>query len=235
MKLIIQAGIVILMIALLIMPANAALEASGEKAPIAKGDNLIAGAAVNDSAGSSDLTLIIQLKIDGKIVVDEGHECIAIQPEENIPSDKDPTGWTQPKFDDYKDWEKGEYGVGYGDGDDNLIIGNGTLAMVYSRAIFEVKSIRSNSKVELGADFDDGCVIWINGVEVAREANTDIPDEPEWDSWTDKGSGHSHEASKTDPPTYEWVELDVKVIGNPFAVEPADKLATSWGEIKAGY
>ena len=78
-------------------------------------------------------------------------------------------------------------------------------------------------------------MIWINGVEVARESNTDIPDEPEWDSWTDKGSGHSHEASKADPPRYEFVKLNVKVIGNPLAVEPADKLATSWGEIKAGY
>lgn len=234
MKPIIQAGIVILMIGSLIMPANALLKKSGKKAPIAQGDNVIAGAAVNDAPGSSDLTLIIQLKIDGRIVVDEGHKCTAIQPKENIPSDKDPTGWTQPKFDD-KDWRKGEYGIGYGDNDDNMRIGVGAYAMVYSRAIFKVRSIRPTSKVELGADFDDGCVIWINGVEVARESNTDIPDEPEWDSWTDKGSGHSHEASKTDPPQYEFVKLNVKVIGNPLAVEPADKLATSWGEIKAGY
>ena len=49
MKPIIQAGIVILMIGSLIMPANALLKKSGVKAPIAQGDNVIAGAAVNDA------------------------------------------------------------------------------------------------------------------------------------------------------------------------------------------
>ena len=234
MKATIWMSIIILIAISLTMPTYAALKASGNDAPIAKGENVLAGAPFNDSPGSSDMTLIVQLIIDGKIVVDEGSDCTAIVPEENIPSDKDPTGWTQPKFDDSK-WEKGTYGVGYGDGDDNLVLGNGTTATIYSRVIFNVNSIRANSKVELGVDFDDGCVIWINGVEVARESNTDIPDEPEWDSWTDIGSGHSHEASKADPPRYEVVELDVKVIGNPFAVEAAAKLATSWGHIKANY
>ena len=211
---------------------NAVLTESGEKAPIAKGENLLAAAVFNDAPGSSDLTLIVQLKVDGKIVVDEGSKCKVIQPLENIPNDKEPTGWTQPNFDD-SDWQDGKYGVGYGDNDDNTVIGDGNHASVYTRAIFEVKSISKN--IELGVDFDDGTVVWINGVEVARESGTDIPDLPEWDSWTDIGSGHSHEASKQDPPRYEVVKLPVKVISSPFPVNDAGKLATTWSKIKTKY
>lgn len=234
MKTTVWMGIVLLAMLSLTLSANAAIKASGNDAPIAKGQNVLGAAAFNDSPGSSDMSLIVQLKIDGKIVVDEGSDCRAIVPDKNIPSDKDPTGWTQPKFDDSK-WQKGTYGVGYGDVDDKTVLGNGTTAAIYTRSIFDVKDIKSSSKVELGVDFDDGCVIWINGVEVARESNTSIPDKPEWDSWTDKGSGHSHEASGAKPPRYEIVELPLKIVGNPFAVEPVGKLATSWGKIKAHY
>ncbi len=210
---------------------NAVMTASGEEAPIATGQNVLSGMAINDSAGSSDLTLIIQLLADGDILVDEGHECTVIVPMENIPSDNDPTGWTMPDFDD-SDWQVGEYGIGYGDGDDNTVIGTGQNAAVYSRAIFEIRNANSIQELRLGVDYDDAAVIWINGVEVARESGTDVPELPEWDSWSDKGSGHSHEASKADPPRYSFVDLDFKVVGSIFAVDPADKLATTWAGIK---
>lgn len=218
-------------ICLVTFGANATLTESGEDAPIATGENVLAAGAFNDASGSSDLTLIVQLKADGDILVDEGSECKVIQPMENIPDDDDPTGWTQPKFDD-SDWQDGEYGVGYGDGDDNTVIGDGQHATVYTRTIFEVKSAGGIGTLELGVDFDDATVIWINGVEVARESGTDIPELPEWDSWSDQGSGHSHEASKTDPPQYEIVELPFKVVSSPFSIEPAEKLATTWSRIK---
>ena len=81
----------------------------------------------------------------------------------------------------------------------------------------------------LGVDYDDAAVVYINGVQVARTPGTDIPDKPEWNSWSDEGSGQSHEASKADPPNYEEVELKFQ-IGT--AVEPGGKLALSWGELK---
>ena len=101
--------------------------------PITNGTNVLAAAAINDSSGSSDLSLIIQITVGGDIVLDQGHECVVIMPTENIPSDADPTGWTDPRFDD-SDWDVGEYGIGYGDADDATIIGDGSHAMVYSRA-----------------------------------------------------------------------------------------------------
>jgi hypothetical protein len=222
----------ILALCLIILPADAALTSSGNEVPIATGENVFAGAAVNDSPGSSDLTLIVQIKADNDVILDEGDECTAIQPLENIPDDDDPTGWTLPEFDD-SDWKEGELGIGYGDGDDNLVIGDGQHAMVYCRAIFVVKGANQIKKLTIGADFDDGCVLWINGVEVARESGMDVPDIPEWDSWTDKGSGHSHEASKTDPPRYDVVDVDFKVVGSIFAVDPHEKLTTTWSQMKS--
>ncbi len=184
---------------------------SNTPAPLAPGRNLLAAAVYNDAPGSTDLTLIVQIKVDGKIVLDEGQPCRAIIPVRDIPNDDDPTDWTKPQFDD-SEWKAAEYGVGYGDDDDNADIGDAEHAAVYTRAVFEVANPSATSVLVVGADFDDGCVIWINGVEVAREAETDIPKLPEWDSWTARGSGHTHEASKTDPPRYETIELPVKVI-----------------------
>jgi hypothetical protein len=124
--------------------------AGKEKAPIAEGQNLLAAACVNDSPGSSDMTLIIQIKVDGKIVLDEGHPCRATVPTQNIPSDKDPTGWTKPGFDDSK-WQEGRYGIGYGDADDNFVIGDGQHAMIYSRRLRDQSSgVRQDRRTRCG-------------------------------------------------------------------------------------
>ena len=43
---------------------------SNTPAPLAPGRNLLAAAVYNDAPGSTDLTLIVQIKVDGKIVLD---------------------------------------------------------------------------------------------------------------------------------------------------------------------
>ena len=53
--------------------------------PVLTGRNVLAGSAHNDSPGSSDLTLIVQLKVDGNIVIDEGSSIKVIQPLQNTP------------------------------------------------------------------------------------------------------------------------------------------------------
>ncbi len=233
MKWSITSLILLCFIYLISYSVSAAPIKSAEEVPLATGKNVLAAMVVNDASGSSDLTLIIQLKADGDIVLDEGHECTVIMPTENIPDDNDPIGWTQPEFDD-SDWQVGIYGIGYADGDDNTIIGNGSHAALYSRALFDINNAANVSDFEIGVDYDDAFVIFINGVEVARESGTDIPEIPEWDSWSDKGSGHSHEASKSDPPNYSRVTLPVKLT-SIFAVDGADKLAATWGGLKNRY
>ena len=221
------------LLCLVVYPVSAAMEATGNTASINSGENVLAGAVFNDSAGSSDLSLIIQLKADDEILVDEGSPCKALEPKKNIPSDADPTGWTLPGFND-SSWPDGKYGVGYADNDDNTVIGSkaDNTISIYSRALFNVADPLAITKLSVGVDYDDAAVIWINGVEVVRTPGPDIPEKPEWNSWTDKGSGHSHEASKQKPPRYSVVTLPVKVISNPFAVNPTEKLAATWSKIK---
>jgi hypothetical protein len=210
--------------------ANAAMEATGNTAPVQPGNNVLAAAVFNDSPGSSDLTLIVQLKADNQILIDEGSRCKAIEPKRNIPSDANPTGWTVLGFDD-SSWQDGTYGVGYADNDDNTVIGSkaDNTVSIYSRAMFTMTDPSAIGKLTLGVDYDDAAVVWINGVEVARTPGTDIPDKPEWDSWSDQGSGQSHEASKQDPPRYETVDLQFEITT---AVQPQGKLAVLWGGLK---
>lgn len=79
--------------------------------------------------------------------------------------------WTLPDFDDNA-WTVGAYGVGYqsGTGAEALIraaVPIGTSS-VYTRATFNVGNLAAIDSLHLGADYDDGIVVWINGVEVYR-------------------------------------------------------------------
>ena len=199
--------------------ASAQMEVTG-KALLNEGENIIAGAALNDSPGSSDLTLIIQVSVDGTVVFDEGDPIMAIQPTATI------DGWANFGF-DTSGWTSGTNGVGYGDGDDNTEIGDGDNAAVYMVGSFSAG--KGASTLTIGVDYDDGCVILVNGDEVARTSGADIGDMVDFDSWTDQGSGQSHEASKTDPPTYEVLDIPFE-FGS--AVEASGKLATVWAELR---
>jgi len=201
--------------------ASAQMEVTGT-AMLHPGTNTIAGAALNDSPGSSDLTLIIQVSVDGTVVFDEGDPIAAIQPMATI------DGWADEGFDS-SGWTQGTNGVGYGDGDDNTEIGDGDNAAVYMLGWFDVGA--SAGSLMIGVDYDDGCVVLVNGMEVARTIGADIGDMVDFDSWTDQGSGQSHEASKTDPPTYEVLDIPVEFM-DVTAVEANGKLATVWADLR---
>ena len=207
--------------------ASAQMEITGS-ATLVLGSNVIAGGAHNDSSGSSDLTLIIQVLADGSVVFDEGDSIKAIQPTANIPSDSDPTGWTKQGF-AAAGWVDGTNGIGYGDGDDNTTIGDGSNATAYMIGSFDIGT--APGSFQIGVDYDDACVLYVNGVEVARTTGTDIEAVAVFDDWSDDGSGQSHEASKTDPPAYEM--LDIPFTVDSTAVEAEGKLATAWGVMKA--
>ena len=76
-------------------------------------------------------------------------------------------------------WLTGPGGFGYGDGDDattlndmrriDLIPGYGTL---YIRASFDVTAAMDASRhLRLTLDYDDGCIVYLDGVEVFRSPN----------------------------------------------------------------
>ena len=77
--------------------------------------------------------------------------------------------WTQELF-DVSGWQSGIYGVGYETGSGALNLLQTTVAAatssVYTRATFTVADVSAVNNLFFGADYDDGTIAWINGVEV---------------------------------------------------------------------
>lgn len=84
------------------------------------------------------------------------------------------SNWMQPNF-DAKNWTEGQGGFGYGDNDDNTIISSTTA--VYIRKVFYLIDTSVIRYAILHADYDDGFVAYLNGVEIARN-NIGTPGTP---------------------------------------------------------
>ena len=78
-----------------------------------------------------------------------------------------PTQWNTLGF-NASDWPTGQGGFGYGDNDDNTVVGS--TVTVYIRINFQIYNISDISQAVLHVDYDDGFVAYINGSEVARSA-----------------------------------------------------------------
>ena len=76
-----------------------------------------------------------------------------------------PSNWNSLTFND-SSWLTGPGSIGYGDGDDSTIIT--TVPSVYMRKIFVVHQKNSIKSLVIHADFDDGFIAYLNGVEIAR-------------------------------------------------------------------
>ena len=76
-----------------------------------------------------------------------------------------PSNWNQTNFNDSA-WLKGIGGIGYADEDDNTIIPK-THAL-YIRHTFSIVDLEAIETLILQADYDDGYVAYLNGVEIAR-------------------------------------------------------------------
>lgn len=86
--------------------------------------------------------------------------------------------WINLGFND-NSWLEGEGGIGYGDDDDNTIITQ--TASLYMRRTFTIEDLSKIDLVAFHADFDDGFVAYLNGVEIARSNIEGNP--PEYDAW----------------------------------------------------
>lgn len=84
-----------------------------------------------------------------------------------------PSDWFETNFDD-STWDEGQGGIGYGDGDDNTNIQN-TISL-YMRKDFDIVDISHLEMALFHADYDDGFIAYLNGVEIARaNMNGDFP------------------------------------------------------------
>lgn len=211
------------------------------QAPLGNGTNFLTCVNYNDGPTSSDMTLVVQLEIDGKIVVDEGHAVKYLF----LRSDGELVGmdWAEPSFNDSA-WEDGISGVGYSDGDDNTEVKRENEAgardglAIYTRYRFEVADSSAVSSVILRADYDDAYAAWLNGEEIARSANLAGKDLT-WDASAGGVDNHGSTEAAAGTPNpdrqyQEEVEVDFVAVDSVVtAVELVGKLATSWGKIKS--
>lgn len=79
-----------------------------------------------------------------------------------------PADWYKLSFND-SGWSSGRGGFGYADNDDNTIIS--ACNSVYIRKKINISDISQIEQLVLDIDYDDGFVMYLNGVEVARSAN----------------------------------------------------------------
>ena len=106
-----------------------------------------------------------------------------------VPESEPESTWNELNFDD-SDWDIGLGGFGYGDGDDGTITDQ--AISVYFRTNFEVEDLSKLSSAVISADYDDGFIAYLNGVEIGRSYNL-----PEVGSFVpfDSGTSYDHEAS----------------------------------------
>jgi len=76
--------------------------------------------------------------------------------------------WNQPGYDDNA-WNSGPGGFGYGDNDDNTVIA--PTASILLRREFEIADAGNLTHLLFHADYDDGFIAYLNGVEIMRSSN----------------------------------------------------------------
>jgi hypothetical protein len=76
--------------------------------------------------------------------------------------------WNQPGYDDNA-WNSGPGGFGYGDNDDNTVIA--PTASILLRKEFEIADAGDLTHLLFHADYDDGFIAYLNGVEIMRSSN----------------------------------------------------------------
>ena len=76
--------------------------------------------------------------------------------------------WNQLGFND-QNWNSGQGGIGYGDNDDNTTIA--ATPSILMRKEFQIVDIQDITHLLFHADYDDGFIAYINGVEIMRSDN----------------------------------------------------------------
>ena len=142
---------------------------------------------------SSDMVLVPKLSINRFAPTEVSYRANSTDPGIGLT-------WTDPSYDDSA-WPRGPYGIGYETG----VVGarglistsvpNDTFS-VYTRARFEVPDLESVNSVFLGADYDDGFIAWLNGIEIYRSPEMP-PGDPAWNT-----NVNLHESSNGQTPNY---------------------------------
>jgi hypothetical protein len=209
--------------------------------------NFLAIGNYNVDAGSSDLGATVQLEVNGTIVIDEGDpvKYFFNQSDNNLAG---VNNWMMPSYDDSA-WKDGVNGVGYSSIQITAVPDTDDQGAIYTRfRRFDLPG-GTASAMTIRIDYDDGVVVWLNGVEVLRSQFAAATGVPAWD-WGQLTSD-TESSNKLGPDPSRWtqpvsnlfdgqdnpdgsiINYTFEVEFDPTAVEHSSKLTTSWGSIKA--
>jgi len=216
--------------------------------PIESTGNLLAVGNYSVNQGSSDLGAVIQLEVNGIIVVDEGHPVTYFS--NQTPSNLDGvTDWMLFDYDDSA-WAEGLSAVGYNSVQTTAVPDTNDQGAIYSRfELFDIPNASAAIAMTIRIDYDDGVIVWLNEVEVLRSNMITAVDVPNW-NW---GISENHESTNISAPNpARWdapvsnlltagadnpdgtiIDYTFDVVLGRIAVEPTGKLATSWASVKA--
>lgn len=161
------------------------------------GENILAIGVWNNAPTSTDLVLVPRLSAS--------------------------PDWTRAAFAD-SGWAAGTYGIGY---DTNSTVNALALirtsvapgtSSVFTRVTFSIADVSTVTKLFLGADYDDGFIAWINGVEVFGSAEMPFG-RLSWNTPSD-----FHESSNGTVPNYGTLR-DISARGIPALHNGANVLA----------
>ena len=125
-----------------------------------------------------------------------------------VPDTEPQSNWNEISFDD-ETWISSQGGFGYGDGDDGTIIE--PAISVYFRKRCNVLDKNKLSCAILSADYDDGYIAYLNGVEISRSHN--LPDPGTFVPF-DETTYYDHEASLYNGGLPDNIFLDSLLLNN---------------------
>ncbi len=107
-----------------------------------------------------------------------------------VPSSQPTNDWVARTYDD-SSWNSGNGGFGYGDSDDLTVIPTPLLS-IFLRKKFIINTPSDLKAAILHADYDDGYIAYINGIEISRSYNMGSPGE--FIAYNEGTNGLDHEA-----------------------------------------
>ena len=164
-------------------------------------DNVIAAAVYpwsnltsGGTPGSWGMSLVVQLEVNGKIIVDEGAPIKYVGNKSEMHdirtqslNNRQKVYWFENGYPD-NTWQDGISGIGKSNDDDNTIVTEtveepSKAKSLYVRYKFDIPSAGEVEKVTLRVDYEPSCIVWINGTEVFRDPYLQSPYgvAPPWD------------------------------------------------------
>jgi phage baseplate assembly protein gpV len=132
------------------------------------GENVVAVEVHQRSASSSDLSFDFSLEAfvtDQYVIIDENEAWNYYDNLQEPPLDGTNV-WYEPAFNDMS-WSNGNAELGYGDNDEATTI-NDQTETAYFRKDFDVSNPSLFNAVNLDLTYDDGAIVYLNGVEAWR-------------------------------------------------------------------